>query len=187
MSRGQQTEILERSYIEYCEKLVHFATVYLGSRQEAENVVQNFFLYLLEKDGDMDEIKSMRDFLFHGVKNRCIDHLRVHTKRENSKVSIDDTVMGAMTLAAAASEKFDEFDSTYQELEKMIDAAVEALPEKSRRIFVMSRTEGMSHKQIAEALGVAPSTVNNQIYTAMNKIRDHLTRTYSYFRRVDRP
>jgi RNA polymerase sigma factor (sigma-70 family) len=55
-----------------------------------------------------------------------------------------------------------------------IDKAVEELPEKRKKIYKLSRAEGLSHKEIADQLNISVKTVENQINLALKHLRDRL-------------
>ncbi|HCN85193.1 MAG TPA: RNA polymerase subunit sigma-70, partial [Sphingobacteriaceae bacterium] len=58
-----------------------------------------------------------------------------------------------------------------QELEETVARKVEELPSKMRIVYSLSRTEGLSHKQISERLEISDKTVKKQINNALNQIR----------------
>ena len=60
-------------------------------------------------------------------------------------------------------------------LVKVVNQAIEQLPEKCREIFSLSRKEGLSYKQIAERLGISVKTVETQISIALKRIRELLS------------
>lgn len=164
---------IEEVYDVYYPKLVRFAVSYVVSRHEAENIVQNIFLRLLEKRRDTKDISDLNAYLFASVRNRCIDFLRRETRLGCKRHSLDD--IREMSLKLISIELFPEAALSADELEKTIRSAVDALPDRCREIFVMSRTEGMMHSQIARRLGISTSTVNNQINTALRRLKEELS------------
>lgn len=56
-------------------------------------------------------------------------------------------------------------------LTKVVNRAIEQLPERCREIFSLSRKEGLSYRQIAERLGISVKTVETQISIALKRIR----------------
>jgi RNA polymerase sigma-70 factor (ECF subfamily) len=61
-----------------------------------------------------------------------------------------------------------------KDINRLLDQGVAELPEKCRQIFIMSRKEHLSTKQIAERLGIAPKTVENQLTVALGRLRKTL-------------
>jgi len=164
---------IEDAYLTYYPKLVRFAVSYVVRRHEAENIVQNIFLGLLEKEHDPRNIADLNAYLFTAVKNRCVDFLRSEVRLGHKKHSLED--VRELSLKLISLEQFAESSLSFEELERTIRNAVDALPERCREIFIMSRVEGMMHAQIASRLGISASTVNNQIVTALRKLKEELS------------
>jgi RNA polymerase sigma-70 factor (ECF subfamily) len=164
---------IERVYAVYYPKLVRFAASYVVVLHEAENLVQNIFLQLLEKERDPGEFHNINAYLFRSVRNGCIDLLRSKIKNEQKKHP-GDICGDEAILKMSAIEQFDDSCLSLEELEKTIRDAVESLPEKCREIFILSRFEDKTHSQIADTLGISTSTVNNHINTALRKLKKEL-------------
>jgi RNA polymerase sigma-70 factor (ECF subfamily) len=158
-------------YVMYFPKLVRFSEAYV-SRQDAENIVQDIFLYLWEHWEIMEELKNMNAFLFILAKNRCIDLLRCQAKDRHQ--SIMDLREKELQLKLYALQNFDENCLTEDDIEAIITNAVNSLPEKCREIFVLSRFEGLRHKEIAARLCISTNTIEGQINIALKKLRKEL-------------
>jgi len=70
------------------------------------------------------------------------------------------------------TQSFEKFE--YGELKETVDMIVSNLPEKQREVFILSRYEGLSHKEIAEKLKVSTKTVEYHIHQSSNTLRDKL-------------
>ena len=62
----------------------------------------------------------------------------------------------------------------YKEILEQIDNLIELLPQKQRAIFIKSKKEGKSTKEIAKEMNLAPGTVDNQISAALKFLRNHI-------------
>ncbi|MDL5049915.1 sigma-70 family RNA polymerase sigma factor [Oscillatoria amoena NRMC-F 0135] len=69
----------------------------------------------------------------------------------------------------------------FKEMHRAIEQAIDKLPEQCRIIFQLSRHEGMSYKEIAEALDIAPKTVENQIGRALKVLKVELKEYFPLF------
>jgi len=61
------------------------------------------------------------------------------------------------------------------ELQKMIDQAINKLPTERKKIFLMSREDGLKYKEIAEELNISIKTVENQMGKALSTLRTELS------------
>ncbi len=62
----------------------------------------------------------------------------------------------------------------YEELDGLIRSGCEKLPPMRRKVFLLSRMEGLSHNEIAEKLNTSTSNIKNQIYKALIFLKEHL-------------
>jgi RNA polymerase sigma-70 factor (family 1) len=153
-------------YKSYSSRLYRFALGYLKSEDEAEELVQEVFTIIWEKRKELKEDLSFKSFLFTISFNLIRKHFR-------SKSYLADYL---------TSESFDEADVRtsqniiYDSLYKYINELVNQLPLRRKEIFVKSRIEGLSIKEIAEELNISHKTVENQLSDALKFIRVNLNK-----------
>lgn len=142
--------------------LVRVATWLVHDAGVAEELVQELWLEVWRRRDTLALDEEPRRYLLRAVRNRALNHLR-HERvvaRTAGLVAHDE----AMPATAPA-----EVDA--RDLDAAITAAVAALPPRCRAVFEMSRRDGLSHAEIAEALDIAPKTVENQMSKALRLLR----------------
>lgn len=163
-----------RVYSIYFPKLVRFAREFVLSTEDAENIIQDIFIYLWEHQELLDTLTNLNAFLFTLVKNKCIDQLRhrklLERKREEFKTVLDKEIQ----LKLYALQQFDENALSNEDIEIILNNAINSLPEKCREVFILSRMEGLKNREIAERLNISAKTVENQMTTAIRKLRVEL-------------
>ena len=153
-------------YKEYSGRLYRFALGYLKSEEEAEELVQEVFTKIWEKRADLKEELSFKSFLFTIAFNIIRKHFRTKAYlSEYLKTGISDD------MDMQTSQKI-----TYDSLYQYITELVNQLPERRKEIFIKSRFEGLSIKEIAEKLKISHKTVENQLTDALKFIRTNLNR-----------
>jgi RNA polymerase sigma-70 factor (family 1) len=153
-------------YNEYSGRLYRFAFGYLKSEDEAGELVQEVFTTIWEKRSNLKEELSFKSFLFTIAFNIIKKHFRTRTYlNEYFKKGIGDD------LDMQTSQKI-----TYDSLYQYVTELVNQLPERRREIFIKSRFEGLSIKEIAEKLGISHKTVENQLTDALKFIRTNLNK-----------
>ncbi|TSA36092.1 MAG: RNA polymerase sigma-70 factor [Porphyromonadaceae bacterium] len=155
-------------YKEYSGRLYSFAFGYLKSEDESEELVQEVFTIIWEKRADLKEELSFKSFLFTIAFNIIRKHFRTkaHLSDYFKSGLCDDTdVQTAQQVS---------YDSLYQYITKIIDQ----LPKRRRGIFMKSRLEGLTIREIAEELKISHKTVENQLTDALKFIRTNLDREY---------
>jgi RNA polymerase sigma-70 factor (ECF subfamily) len=158
-------------YLTYYSKLIFFAKEYVVSEEDAENIVQDLFLFLWENREMLPTIINLNAYLFTLIKNRCIDFLRIKVNERNRYETIQTAFELELKLKLNSLEFFDSYRLSDENIEKIITEAIDSLPERCREIFILSRFEKLKYKQIAEKLNISPNTVENQISIAIKKLR----------------
>lgn len=153
-------------YNEYSGRLYRFAYGYLKSEPEAEELVQEVFTIIWEKRADLKEELSFKSFLFTIAFNIIRKHFR-------TKAYLSDYLKAEISddLDMQTSHKI-----TYDSLYQYINELVNQLPGRRKEIFIKSRFEGLSIKEIAEKLKISHKTVENQLTDALKFIRTNLNR-----------
>lgn len=159
-------QAFETLFKKYYQLLLKVALFLMNDREAAEELVHDVFLNVWEKRSNINPDASFKNYLITATRNRCFNHL----KAKKATVSIDDENWTEEPIAAT----FTESPLHVKEMGAAIEKAVNALPEQCRIIFQLSRHESMSYKEIAEALDIAPKTVENQIGRALKTLRIEL-------------
>jgi RNA polymerase sigma-70 factor (family 1) len=153
-------------YKEYSNRLYRFALGYLKSESEAEELVQQVFTIIWDKRTDLKEELSFKSFLFTIAFNIIRKHFR--TKAYLSEYFKTET---GDDLDMQTDQKI-----TYDSLYQYITELVNQLPARRKEIFIKSRFEGLSIKEISEELKISHKTVENQLTDALKFIRTNINR-----------
>ena len=149
---------------EYSARLYRFAYGYLKSEPEAEELVQEVFTIIWEKRADLKAELSFKSFLFTIAFNIIRKHFRTKAYlSEYFKTGINHD------MDMQTSQKI-----TYDSLHQYITELVNQLPLRRKEIFIKSRFEGHSIKEIAEEMKISHKTVENQLTDALKFIRTNL-------------
>ncbi len=143
----------------FCKKLVHINEV-------AEELVSEVFFKIWSNRKRIVISSSPKSYLYAAVRNISFDHLR---KEKRSLWA---------NLEEAAAVPCDYFDaqrnSEFQELEGRIERAVSHLPKQCRRVYQLSRDEGMKYNEIAATLQLSVKTIETQMGRALKSLRQSL-------------
>jgi RNA polymerase sigma factor (sigma-70 family) len=129
----------------------------------AEEVVQLAFIKLWNYRSSLNEEFTISTQLFRIATTTLIDLLR---KNNHAKELIKELSIAATTQTLDPNEKLNE-----KELMKEIATTISGMPAIQRRVFEMSRMDGMTYKQIAESLSISVKTVETHISRALKRIK----------------
>lgn len=128
-----------------------------------EDLVQLAFLTIWERRADLDDGQSLRAFLFKIGYNRALNHFR-DTARF---VDVDQTDLDGPSAAPGQDH-----EAALHLMQRTLDEAVAALPERRRLVFELCFLEGLTYREAAEIMDVSIKTVENQMGHALKAIRE---------------
>jgi RNA polymerase sigma-70 factor (ECF subfamily) len=136
--------------------LKRFISRFLHNPQDIEDVAQEAFLraFIAEKDTKIQQPKS---FLFRIAKNVAVSELRMKSRQITDYIedqASPEVLLGQWTV---------EDEITAQEKVGIHCEAVSTLPPQCRRVYLMRKVYGMPHKEIAQRLDIAVSTVEKHL------------------------
>jgi len=173
-SSEKKNSIFTGIYIHYFPKLKRFSRFYILSEEDAENIVQDIFADIWADMNMLDGIRNMDAFLFTLVRNRCIDYLRRHVFLNDKKRKLQDVAGKELEFKLYSLQQMDESLLSVNDVEKLLNDAIDKLPERCREIFILSRMEGLKNREIAARLNITVSTVENQMTIAIRKLKVEL-------------
>lgn len=155
------TKAFDALFVAYYPKVLQFVTHFCNDRQEAENIVQDLFMNLWIKKDVLDGIENLDNYLFISARNAAIRYVK------QSFVFCDDNKANDMPSDIANGD----MKLCYEELYGFVMHEIASMPEQRRRIFLMSRVDGMSNAEIAQRLGISKRTVETHISLAIATLR----------------
>ena len=157
----------EQIYKKYWSKLYIYAFNVLKEREICEDIVQEIFVDLWTKRHNV-QITDLNSYLYQSVRFQIFNHFRKSKYKKQLLMKFD-----LFVEQYAIEELYEE-----KELQDEINHIISKLPEQRRRIYQMSRRDGLSNKEISENLNISLQTVRNQISTSLKFIRKSLKNIY---------
>jgi len=169
--RNGSEKAFETIYKRYAGKLYNFImTLSHGNRYAAEEIVQSVFVKLWEVREQIQPEKSVLSYLSVIAKNMLLNRYQ----RQTIEFVYQEYIMQEQLPFDTVTEK--ELDRKW--LQDFIDELIDQLPPSRKRIFILSRKEDLSTKQIAEIMHISVSTVETQLSLATRFMRRQLERNY---------
>jgi RNA polymerase sigma-70 factor (ECF subfamily) len=155
----------ETAFRLYYARLCGFARQRVGSLATAEEIVQETFLRVWQNRHRLDPEQSLRGYLYRSVLNHALNEMK-HRDVENCWLRLE-------TAAKVSSVPADDTAQT-SELAAAVQQTLDNLPARCRLIFTMSRDQGLTYLEIAEALNISIKTVETQMGRALKALRASL-------------
>lgn len=154
----------EELYRAHAGKLFSVACRMLGNPADAEDLLQEIFLSAHRKLDSFRGESALGTWLYRLATNQCLDYLRSRAARTNQ---VTDGLDDESGLCQPGSRGLAEQAVTKMDLER----AVAQLPEGCRAAFVLHDVQGLEHREVAQALGIAEGTSKSQVHKARVRLR----------------
>ncbi|QZE14618.1 sigma-70 family RNA polymerase sigma factor [Halosquirtibacter laminarini] len=153
-------DFIIKYFNQYYDRLCLYSESIVGDIDVAKDIVQELFIYLVEKDKTDRELSS--SFFFTSVKHRCISYLR-HKKCKERYIEIQ---------IESSSSIFDLEPFQYDELKREFDLCFDLLPERSKEVFTLGKLERVPQKEIEQLLGIKVATIKSHMSKALSILRN---------------
>lgn len=160
-------------YDAYHHILYRYAQTISTDSSEAEDVVQEVFTTFYINRDKISEPTGIYPYLFTVTKRLLIMRFRNRVVKSEYNNYIEFN--------------WDEGCNNTEErirgndLQALVDKCVAKLPTKQKEIYELSKSNGMTYKEIAKLTGVSINTVKNQLIAALKKIKPTIEKYYSFF------
>lgn len=156
----------EYFFDKYYQGLCVYASRILKINSEAEDLVQDFFVRLLENRKTIQITDSIKSYFLRSIHNRCLDyiaHKKVIVAYEN------------YSLRTMSDDDLQEYPLLDLELKQKINKAILNLPDGIRETFILNRFDGLSYHEIALKENVSVKTIEYRICKALGLLRFELS------------
>lgn len=157
----------DRLFRDHYSDLVHYAHRIMRDQNRSEDVVQDLFVDIWNKRQNLTHVESIPAYLKRSTQFKCYDQLR---KDKRSPISDSEIQLNVKPSDSLSIEE----EIISQEKVKHINQVINTLPNKGRAVFLMSRFDGMSYREIAETLDVSMKTVEYHMMQNLKYLRNAL-------------
>lgn len=153
-------------YKAYHLLFIHMAQNYGYTKEEADDIVSQFYLDLMEKSIDLKVITHPKAYLSTAFRRKLIDRHRTVKK----EIIITNTIVSEQYRDSSVQEKLEQIQ-TNTELIKQLQTAYQKLPERCRKVIYLKFYKGFTTEQIATQTGLARRTVYNNLFEGVKLLR----------------
>lgn len=170
----------------YRRPLFNFVLRTVRNPVVAEDLTQDVFIRIIRRASDFKGSSKFTTWMYTIARNICIDHGRRMSHRRHR--SLDATAPGAeggapLVERVASGQPGVDRAAASKGLRTEIAAAVDALPDDQREVFLLRQVQGMRFREIAEVIGVPENTVKSRMRYALERLTEALEHHRDYARK----
>ena len=155
----------ERIFRKYYKALCGYVLGILGDEGQAEDVVQEVFIYFWEHREELKVENSLRAYLYTSVRHRALKLLQKQALIQKHSSKLTEFVDYMLSTEYTFEEE--------KAISKMKEVLQE-LPQQCLKVFLMSNLEEKKYSEIADELGISINTVKSHITKAYRMIRQQI-------------
>lgn len=157
--------------LKYQHKIAKLISRYIRDPDEVQDVAQEAFIKAYRALANFRGESAFYTWLYRIAINTAKNHLMAQGRRPpGSDVELEDALITEEGAAALSDVDTPEGLALTDEIERVILAAIEALPEELRTAITLRELEGLSYEEIAEAMSCPVGTVRSRIFRAREAI-----------------
>lgn len=160
--REGDEKAFEKIYLNYYKKTLYFITGLVKSEDDAKELTQEVFIKLWTNRETLDPERSVHSYMYTIARNAAFNFLK------HKLVEIN--YMNEYAAQNIETETSDEILFA-KEMALLIEMSVGKMPAQRRKIYQMSRNEGLNNEEIATRLQISKKTVENQLSLALRELK----------------
>ncbi len=151
------------------EELIRYVHRIVKDEALAHDLIQDVFISLWGLRTSLDPSRSLKAYIYQMAKNRAIRHLRDERIHDEKHKIIKQQSSGKIPKREQPDAMVD-----VSTLSTRLKVWIEELPDRQREAILLSRFQGLSHREIADIMAISPRTVNNHIMRALTHLQHRI-------------
>lgn len=172
-------------FSEFKPRFVAVACRYVRNADVAEDIVSDCFISFWEIRESLPETINIPAYIMTSVKNRCLNHLQAELRHRRLEKDLQSTRQRLLLADIRSLSACDPDRIFSREIRMLMNEAIGRMGSMTRDVFLLSRSEGKTYKEIADELGIPVSRVNFEIRRALDLLRvelkDYLPVTFIFW------
>jgi RNA polymerase sigma-70 factor (ECF subfamily) len=161
--KNDEKSAVDELFAYYYPRLYHFSKSILKIETDIDDICQEVFVKIWLNRHKINNAETFNAYIFTITKNEVLNLIRSNLKEQTFR----DQLFHHAVADEYQTQNFIEYD----EIKSGIDKIIAGLPEKRQRVFNLSRTEGLTNKEIAKQLNISEKTIEDHITHAIKHIK----------------
>ncbi|WFE87140.1 RNA polymerase sigma-70 factor [Parabacteroides chongii] len=179
MGGSEDIKELSRLLESYKGRFISFANSYVQEFSVAEDFTMEAFMDYWEMREMLQPDSNVPAYILTLIKHKCLNHLKRKQLQEDVSQRLRTVAEWELNLQISSLEVCEPTELFTTEIKEIVNRTLQQLPEQTRRVFLMSRFENKTRKEIADELNMTSKGVEYHISKALAALRVNLKDYYT--------
>lgn len=161
-------------FVNYHKRFVRLANTYVRDSFVAEDITGDAFMYCWEHRHALASDLNIPAYIFTAIKHKCLNYLQGLRVRGAASDNLKNHAEWELNMRIATLEACEPGELFAREIQEIVENTLNAMSEQTRKIFVMSRYDNLSYKEIAAHFGITVKGVEFHISKALKQLHNNL-------------
>lgn len=181
MERTKDLQEFNQLFTDYQGRFIRFAYTYVRDQSVAEDFTIEALMYYWENRHTLAPDSNIPAYILTVVKHKCLNYLEHLQVREDAAEKMKNHAAWELQTRISTLAACEPNELFSAEAQAIVDRTLAGFPEQTRTVFIMSRYQNKSHKEIAEALCITPKGVEFHISKVLRELRINLKDYFPVF------
>lgn len=168
-------------YRDFEKRFVRFAHSYVKDWSVAEDITMDAMLYYWENRSSLTDETHVPAYILTVIKNKCLNYLRHERICNEYSEQTQAYYEWELNTRITSLEACEPYELLTHEIQELVNRTLDEMPEKTRKVFMLSRYEDKTYKEIAELLGITDKGVDFHMQKALKLLRKPLKDYFPLF------
>lgn len=173
IDQGLDISAFNTLFNKYQQRFIRFARTYITDAAIAEDIVMEGFVVAWEHRDTLN-VRAFPSYTLTVIKNKSLNYLRGQALRLRKAEDMQSHQLRVLNMRVSTLQACDPEELFSDEVRRLVDEAVAALPGRTREIFVRSRFQGQSYKEIAAEMDTTVKSIEFEVSKALKILRHSL-------------
>lgn len=164
LNRGD-VEAFNRLFRSFYKPLYFYVFRITGESEASKDILQDVFSQLWKERNNLPIRYSLNGYLYRMARNKSLNYIQQKKREDLRNKDYRNTLLHSIDSENQADRK---------ELLRLVDQQVSEFPSRQKQVFLLSRQQGLTHREIAEHLNLSPKTVESLIYRSLRRLKNNL-------------
>lgn len=171
MDTTTELRAFNQLFSDHQSRFIRFANSYIRDTAIAEDFTIEALMYYWENRHQLQSETNVPAYILTIIKHKCLNHLQHIQTVQDVSEKILSNAQWELSTRIATLQVCEPYEIFTAEMQAIVDQTLESLPSQTRKIFIMSRYQNKSHKEIAELLNISTKGVEFHVSKTIKALR----------------